>query len=340
MQKDDVWAIIHSERKALADDLGSLSAAQWATPSLCSGWTVRDALAHMTATARMTPPSFLGKMLMSGFSFDKVQSAGIAGNKGASPAETLARFRAEVSSSTHPPGPNDSWLGETLVHSQDIRRPLGIAHTYSGADFFEWNDFSVKDAENAGRVTRNLHVSFIASSRAQVDEAWQAAVSAGYTDDGAPGERTAYRADYCGGFLRDPDGNSVEAVHHGDARRGGHIDHLWIRVGDLEPAEDFYSVIARHTGLREGRQWPGGRQFRGAWATFSLVQDGGPVTEHLHMAFPAPDRVTVEDFHRAATARGYRSNGPPGERARYHPGYYAAYVLDPEGTNVESVVHE
>jgi uncharacterized protein (TIGR03083 family) len=130
MQKADVWAVIHAERKALADDLRSLSAAQWATPSLCGGWTVRDALAHMTATARMTPPRFFGKMLMSGFSFEKVQSAGIAENKGASPAETLARFTAEVGSSMHPPGPNDSWLGETLVHAEDVRRPLGIPHAY------------------------------------------------------------------------------------------------------------------------------------------------------------------------------------------------------------------
>jgi uncharacterized protein (TIGR03083 family) len=130
MLKADVWAVIHSERKALADDLVQLSAAQWATPSLCSDWTVRDVLAHMAATARMTPPQFFGKMLMSGFSFSKMQSAGIAAEKGASPAETLARFAAEVNSSKHPPGPNDSWLGETLVHSEDIRRPLGIAHAY------------------------------------------------------------------------------------------------------------------------------------------------------------------------------------------------------------------
>ncbi len=130
MQKADVWDVIHSERKALTDDLARLSAAQWATPSLCGDWTVRDVLAHMTATARMTPPQFLGKMVMSGFSFGKMQSADIAAQKGASPAETLARFAAEVNSSKHPPGPNDTWLGETLVHSEDIRRPLGIAHTY------------------------------------------------------------------------------------------------------------------------------------------------------------------------------------------------------------------
>lgn len=58
------------------------------------------------------------------------------------------------------------------------------------------------------------------------------------------------------------------------------------------------------------------------------------------MAFPAPDRATVEAFHRAAIAAGYRSNGAPGERPQHHPGYYAASVLAPDGTDVESVPHE
>jgi catechol 2,3-dioxygenase-like lactoylglutathione lyase family enzyme len=137
----------------------------------------------------------------------------------------------------------------------------------------------------------------------------------------------------------DPDGNSVEAVHHGDTRRGGHIDHLWIGVRDLPATEAFYAAIARHAGLREGRRWGQGVQFRGAWATFTLVSDGRPPTENLHIAFPAPDRRTVEEFHEAALAAGHASAGAPGERPRYHAGYYSAYVIDPAGTNVESVFH-
>jgi catechol 2,3-dioxygenase-like lactoylglutathione lyase family enzyme len=80
-------------------------------------------------------------------------------------------------------------------------------------------------------------------------------------------------------------------------------------------------------------------QFRGSWATFSLLCDGRAPTENLHVAFPAPDRETVRDFHRAATASGYRDYGGPGERPEWHPGYYGAFVLDPDGTNVESVFH-
>ena len=65
----------------------------------------------------------------------------------------------------------------------------------------------------------------------------------------------------------------------------------------------------------------------------------GEPSENVHLAFPAPDAATAGEFHRRALAAGYRDNGPPGERPRYHPGYYGAYVLDPDGNNVEAVHH-
>jgi catechol 2,3-dioxygenase-like lactoylglutathione lyase family enzyme len=71
----------------------------------------------------------------------------------------------------------------------------------------------------------------------------------------------------------------------------------------------------------------------------SLVADGRPATENLHVAFPATDERTVEEFHAAAIAAGYRDNGAPGERPHYKPGYYSPYVLDPDATNVESVFY-
>jgi catechol 2,3-dioxygenase-like lactoylglutathione lyase family enzyme len=63
-------------------------------------------------------------------------------------------------------------------------------------------------------------------------------------------------------------------------------------------------------------------------------------TEHVHIAFPAADDPAVDAFHRAATETGYRENGAPGEREIYHPGYYGAFVLDPDGNNVEVVNHD
>jgi catechol 2,3-dioxygenase-like lactoylglutathione lyase family enzyme len=216
---------------------------------------------------------------------------------------------------------------------------LGIEPTHAGADMVEWNDFSIMAADDEHPPTRHLHLGFVAPSRDHVAAFWCAGISAGGKDDGEPGERPQYTDSYYGAFVRDPDGNSADAVIHADVRRGGHIDHVWIRVRDLASASAFYDTVARHTGLREGRRWNEGRQFRGAWATFSLVADGTPATENLHLAFPATDRQTVQDFHQAATAAGYRDNGPPQERPHYHPGYYSANVLDPYSTNVESVFH-
>jgi hypothetical protein len=97
----------------------------------------------MTATAKITPPTFFIKILASGFSFAKMQAKDIASETGDSPADTLARFEGVVMSVKHPPGPTDTMLGETIIHAEDIRRPLGIHHDYAPdavvqvADFFK-----------------------------------------------------------------------------------------------------------------------------------------------------------------------------------------------------------
>lgn len=130
MPNSDLWPQIHSERKALAADLDGLDERAWSTPSLCSGWTVRDVVAHMTATAKISPASFFPKLLGSGFSLRRMQDKDIAAERGSSPADTLARFKDRVDSTSRPPGPADTMRGEVLVHSEDIRRPLGIVHTY------------------------------------------------------------------------------------------------------------------------------------------------------------------------------------------------------------------
>ncbi len=203
----------------------------------------------------------------------------------------------------------------------------------------EWDDFALSPADAEHPPTRWLHIGFAAASRAQVDAFWQAGVDAGYRDDGAPGPRPQYVEDYYGGFLLDPDGNSAEAVHHGGVRGTG-IDHLWIRGADVAAARRFYATIAPHAGLRLGTDTAERVQFRGAGASFSLVAGApGERTEGLHVAFGARENAAVDAFHRAATEAGYRDNGAPGERAVYHPGYYGAFVLDPDGTNVEVVNH-
>ncbi len=126
----DMWTTIANERAALAGDLADLSPEQWATTSLCPGWTVQDALAHMTSTAHVSAPAFFLGMVATGFRFETFSRRGIERWKGESPAQTLQHFREAESSRTHPPGPSTSWLGEVVVHAEDIRRPLGLVHTY------------------------------------------------------------------------------------------------------------------------------------------------------------------------------------------------------------------
>jgi catechol 2,3-dioxygenase-like lactoylglutathione lyase family enzyme len=215
---------------------------------------------------------------------------------------------------------------------------LGFVEPTSDGHYYEWHDFSISQASDERPLTRDLHVAFVAQSREAVDEWWQAMTGAGHPDDGAPGPRPQYSEDYYGGFVLDPDGNSVEAVHGGWPRGGeNRIDHLWIRVRDLEAQRRFWETVAPALGLRVGWERPQRFHVAGSERQFALVRDD-PITENVHLAFPAPDNATVEEFHRIVLQGGYRDNGAPGERD-YHPDYFGAFVLDPDGNNVEAVCH-
>jgi predicted lactoylglutathione lyase len=170
-----------------------------------------------------------------------------------------------------------------------------------------------------------------------VDEFWSTGTAAGHSSDGEPGPRPQYREDYYGSFLLDPDGNSAEAVHYDGVRRDGCIDHMWLRVADVVASTRFYETIARHAGFDVRRVGDDRTQLIGKSGSFSVV--AGEPTANVHIAFPARENATVDEFHRAATRAGYRDNGPPGERTEYHEGYYGAFVLDPDGNNVEVVNH-
>ena len=215
---------------------------------------------------------------------------------------------------------------------------IGIEKTHSGEGFAEWGDFGLAAAEAGKPVTRGLHLGFGAPSRELVDAFWRAGVDAGFESDGEPGPRTEYGDDYYGGFLVDPDGNSAEAVHFEDVRPG--IDHLWVRVADLAASKRFYETIAPHARIGVSTESPERVQFIGSDTGSFSVLSGDHVTEGgLHMAFPANDNGAVDDFHQAATEAGYEDNGKPGERPAYHAGYYSAFVLDPDGHNIELVCH-
>ena len=186
------------------------------------------------------------------------------------------------------------------------------------AEWIDWGDFSI--VSDGQPVTKHLHVAFSAPSHELVDAFHRAGVEAGSPGDGA--------------FLRDPDGNSVEAVYTGGARRTGAIDHLWLRTRDVAGIRRFYVATGHELGVDE----PGHVQVVTGGASVSYVA-GEPPTEHVHIAFGVDTNEAVDAFHRAAVDAGYADNGAPGERAAYHPGYYGAFVLDPDGHNIEAVNH-
>jgi len=124
-----------------------------------------------------------------------------------------------------------------------------------------------------------------------------------------------------------------------ELHRGRLIDHLQLVVRDLAASRRFYQAVLDAIGIPIAGEGP---DF--FWADELFISTAGSeaaagqLTGRHHLAFQARDRATVEAFHVAALAAGGTDNGAPGERA-YHPGYYAAFVLDPDGNNIEVVYH-
>ncbi|RKN48591.1 maleylpyruvate isomerase family mycothiol-dependent enzyme [Micromonospora endolithica] len=149
LSRDELWALAHAERAALAEDLAGLDGGQWERRSLCDRWTVRETVAHLTAAASVGRLRWVASVLAARFDFGRHNDRRLAEQMGASPAETLERFRRIINSTTSTFGPTEAWLGEVVIHAQDIRRPLGIARTPSiealtpVARFFAGRDFTV-----------------------------------------------------------------------------------------------------------------------------------------------------------------------------------------------------
>ncbi|MFO1068903.1 MAG: VOC family protein [Geminicoccaceae bacterium] len=118
------------------------------------------------------------------------------------------------------------------------------------------------------------------------------------------------------------------------------IDHTGVGVSDVQRSKAFYRAALAPLGyelLMEFGDFAGFgvRPKPDFWIGRGKVND-----PPLHVAFRAADRGTVDAFHRAALAAGGRDNGPPGLRPHYHPDYYGAFVLDPDGHNIEAVCHD
>ena len=116
--------------------------------------------------------------------------------------------------------------------------------------------------------------------------------------------------------------------------RGRLIDHIQLRCADFEASKRFYAGVLAVLGLELVELTP-----HMVYADeLVLTPAGSDPVSRIHLAFQVPSREIVDRFHAAALGSGGRDNGPPGERP-YHPGYYAAYVFDPDGNNVEAVHH-
>ena len=124
-----------------------------------------------------------------------------------------------------------------------------------------------------------------------------------------------------------------------ELHRGRLIDHIQLVVRDLGASKAFYRAVFETLGVPMGGEDEG---YFWADELFVSTADSeaaqGALTGRHHLAFQANDRAAVEAFHKAALANGGTDNGAPGERP-YHPGYYAAFVLDPDGNNIEAVYH-
>jgi uncharacterized protein (TIGR03083 family) len=153
-ERGALWAAAHSERAALAEDLAALDEGQWAQPSLCGRWTIEDVVAHLTAAASVGRVRWLSSVLGARFDFDVHNDRRLAEHRGATPEQTLERFRRVVTSTTAPSGHTGAWLGEVVVHAQDIRRPLGLPRTPATAAVTEVaRSFASRDFTVAGRST-------------------------------------------------------------------------------------------------------------------------------------------------------------------------------------------
>lgn len=118
------------------------------------------------------------------------------------------------------------------------------------------------------------------------------------------------------------------------------IDHIGLRVSDLARSVAFYERALAPLGYALVMKWGEFAGFGPKGKPEFWIEGGKPPTDSIHVAFRTGGRRDVRAFYEAAIAAGGRDNGPPGPRPHYHADYYGAFVLDPDGHNVEAVCHE
>jgi catechol 2,3-dioxygenase-like lactoylglutathione lyase family enzyme len=209
----------------------------------------------------------------------------------------------------------------------EVLAALGIEQTVSTPQLAVWGNFAITEPDRDHPIAERIHVAFTAPTPAHVERFAQAAADACFADDG-PARMVSYVDSYYSASFKDGAENTFEAVHRGGARPRGNVD--------AAISTAFYATIGTAVGLKLWRQGADRATFSLGALDGSLLVIAGEPTRYAHIAFSGDD-IAVRRFHADATAAGYRSNGEPGERPRYHDGYYAAYVFDPDGNNIEVV---
>jgi catechol 2,3-dioxygenase-like lactoylglutathione lyase family enzyme len=189
---------------------------------------------------------------------------------------------------------------------QTLLDPLAFDESLRTRNLAMWDDFNVSATDREHNVTRRAQIMFAASTDSAAADFADAARTAGLTEDED-------------GAFADERGNRFSVLVR-TPRHPGTVARVTLQVADLAASTRFYTAI----GIDLER-------------TMLRLAEGEP-TAGLHLAFPGDD-AAVRHFFSAGVAGGGRANGGPGERAVYHPGYYAAYVLDPDGNNIEVVNH-
>ena len=214
---------------------------------------------------------------------------------------------------------------------------LGVEKVHSDDELAEWdNDFDISPTDPEHPVTRNLHIAFWAPSEDEVQRFWDAGRAAGCATTARPGRGRSTGPTTTAGSCSIP--TATASRRYGGPAAPAREDRP--PVDPRRRPAGHEALLLDDRAARRGSSWR--RRARPRPVPLPrrhvLVRPGEP-TIGLHLAFRRRDNATVDEFHRVAIDAGYLGNGEPGERPVYHPGYYGAFVLDPDGTNVEAVNH-
>src|SRR5258705_350315 len=161
---------------------------------------------------------------------------------------------------------------------------LEIEQTANTPNLSVWGNFALTQTDDAHPVARRVHIAFVAPTPAHVERFWRAGIDAGFTDNGSAGPRPDYADDYYAAFLEDSTGNNFEAVYRDGARPRGSIDHVGLRVHDVEATAAFYSTIATTAGLALRRRASDRASFAVGRSNGVLSVVAGSPKENDHIA--------------------------------------------------------